>query len=216
VAAKAAEHHLMLDFHGSYKPDGMQRTFPNVLTFEAAMGSEYSKTTAAVTPEHDATLPFTRLLAGPLDYAPGGFNNATRDQFKPGLTQGTRAHQLALIVIFESALQTLSGDVKSYEGQKEFDFIRAVPTTWDETKAIAGEVGQYAVIARSRGADWYLGAITNWSPRELDIPLSFLGPGNYTADLYTDSGFEQRSVTASTALHLKLAAGGGTAIRFHR
>jgi alpha-glucosidase len=216
VAAKAAEHHLMLDFHGAYKPDGMQRTYPNVLTTEAVMGSEYSKTTAAVTPDHNVMLAFTRLLAGPMDYAPGGFNTATPDQFEPGMTLGTRAQQLALFVIYESGLQTLAGDPESYRGQKDFDFLKSVPASWDETRALSGEVGQYIAVARSRGTDWYLGAITNWTAREIDVPLSFLGPGDYSADIYSDAPFEQRRVTTSTVLHLKLASGGGAAIRFHK
>ncbi|MEO5926803.1 MAG: glycoside hydrolase family 97 protein [Bryobacteraceae bacterium] len=221
AATKAAEHHLMVDFHGAYKPDGMQRTYPNVLTVEAVLGSEYAKSSAAVTPEHNVMLAFTRLLAGPMDYAPGGFRNVTREQFQPGATLGTRAHQLALYVIFESGLQMVA-DPESYKGEKDFDFLKAVPATWDETRALSGEVGQYVTIARSHGTEWYLGAITNWTPRELDVPLTFLGAGNYTAEIYSDgatpqpANMEQRPVTAATTLHLKLSSGGGAAVRFRR
>ena len=155
VAAKAAEHHLMLDFHGSYKPDGLQRTFPNILTFEAVLGSEHA---SAATPDHNVALAFTRLLAGPMDYAP-----TTPAQF----------------VIYESGLQVLTGDVPIS------DFIKTVPTTWEETRALSGDPNEYVAIARRRGNEWFLGAITNRTPRELDIPLSFLGPGNFTAEIHS-------------------------------
>jgi alpha-glucosidase len=220
AAVKAAEHRLMLDFHGAYKPDGLRRTFPNVLTQEAVLGSEYSKWGARANPEHNVTLAFTRMLAGPLDYAPGGFNNATREQFEARetrpMTLGTRAHQLALFVVLESPLQLLADAPEAYAGQRDFDFIRAVPTTWDETRALKGEVGEFVAIARRRGAEWYVGAITNWTARELDLPLAFLGAGNYTAEIHSDAGVEQRRVRSTESLHLKLASGGGAAIRLRR
>lgn len=224
IAAKAAEHRLMLVFHGAYKPDGLSRTFPNVLTQDAALGSEYAKWGARANPEHNVMLAFSRLLAGPLDYSPGGFNNVAREEFAPSetapLTLGTRAHQLALFVVFESPLQILAGDVKSYEGEGDVEFIKAVPTTWDSTKALGGETGEYVVLARKRGAEWYLGAITNWDAREIDVPLAFLGAGSYMAQIYSDTAdpkstnVEERRVRASDSLHLKLASGGGTAVRF--
>jgi alpha-glucosidase len=216
VAAQAAEHRLMLDFHDAYKPDGMQRTFPNVITTEAAMGSEYAKQGARVTPEHNVMLAFTRMLAGPMDYSPGGFKNATREQFQPGQTLGTQAHQLALFVIFESGLQRLADTPAAYRGEKDFDFIRAVPATWDETRALNGEVGQYLTVARSRGSEWFLGAITNWTARDVDAPLGFLGPGQYDAEIYSDTARETRRVNSADTMHLHLASGGGTAIRFRR
>ena len=216
LAAKAAEHRLMLDLHGAYKPDGMQRTFPNILTTEAVMGTEYAKLGARVTPEHNVMLAYTRMLAGPMDYAPGLFKNVTREQFQPGAALGTRAHQLALFVIFESGLQALADSPAAYKGEKDFDFIKSVPATWDETRALGGEVGQYVTVARKQGTEWFLGAITNWTAREIDIPLGFLGTGAYTADIYSDTTRETRRVSSTDSLHLSLASGGGTAIRFRR
>ncbi len=214
AAAKAAAHRLMLDFHGAYKPDGMQRTYPNVISVEAVMGSEYAKQGARVTPQHNVMLAFTRMLTGPMDYAPGAFRNATREQFQPGTSLGTRAHQLALMVVFESGLQTLADPPAAYQGQKDLDFIRAVPASWDQTRALAGEVGEYVAIARARNNEWFLGAITNWTAREINVPLDFLGPGEYTAEIYSDSPRETRTVRSTQALRLNLASGGGAAIRF--
>lgn len=215
TAKKAAEHHLMLDFHGAYKPDGMQRTYPNVITVEAVMGSEYSKQGARVTPQHNVMLAFTRLLAGSMDYGPGAFRNTTREQFQPGAASlGTRAHQLALMVVFESGLQTLPDPPAAYQGQKDFDFIKSVPATWDQTRALAGEVGEYVAIARARNNEWFLGAITNWTAREISVPLDFLGSGEFSAEIYSDAARETRPVRATETLRLNLASGGGSAVRF--
>lgn len=216
AAAKAAEHHLLLNFHGAYKPDGMQRTFPNILTTEAVLGSEYAKLGARVTPEHNVMLAFTRMLAGPMDYQPGSFRNASREQFQPGLSMGTRAHQLALLVVFESGLQTLPDQPASYRGDPDLDFVRAVPARWDATRALNSQVNQYVTIARASGSDWFLGTITNWTARDLDVPLTFLGSGEYEAEIHSDTGRETRRVRATDTLHLSLASGGGAAIRFHR
>ena len=219
VALKAAGRHLLVDFHGAYKPDGLSRTFPNVLTRDAALGSEYAKWGARVTPEHDVMLAFSRMLAGPLDYGPGNLRNAARETFEPSedrpVSLGTRAHQLGLFVVFESPLQILGGNPESYAVEKDFEFIKTVPTTWDQTRALSGEVGQYVAIARQHDLEWYLGAITNWTAREIDVPLSFLGSGIYVAEIFGDASREQRRVTASESLHLKLASGGGAAVRFH-
>lgn len=226
--AKAAGHRLMLAFGEGYKPDGIQRVYPNVLTTEAVLGSDYNKGGAAANPQHEVTLAFTRLLAGPLDYGLGGFNNATPASFEPRerrpMVLGTRAHQLALFVVFESPLQRIVDDPDAYQGEKDFEFIKAVPTAWDVTRSVAGQVGEFIAIARSRGSEWYLGAISNETAREIDVPLAFLGAENFVAEIYSDAPdaatdpkrtvIEQRRVTASESLHLKLASGGGAAIRF--
>jgi alpha-glucosidase len=228
AAKKAAEHHLMIDFHGAFKPDGMRRTFPNVLTREGVMGAEYNKWSARVTPRHDVTLAFTRMLAGPMDYTPGGFDNATRENFVPRnrapMVMGTRAHHTALYVVFESALQMVSDSPDAYDGQKETAFLQAVPSTWDETRVLNGVPPNYITLARRRGAEWFLGSITDWDTRELDVPLTFLGSGPWDAEIYADgpnaatepkdSVFEKRRVDAQTILKLHLAPGGGAAIRF--
>ena len=227
AAKKAAEHHLMVDFHGAFKPDGMGRTYPNVLTREGVMGAEYNKWSARITPRHNVMLAFTRMLAGPMDYTPGGFDNATRENFvarnRAPMVMGTRAHHTALYVVFESELQMVSDSPDAYDGQKETEFLKAVPSSWDETRVLNGVPPKYITIARRKGPEWFVGSITNWDARDLDVPLNFLGSGSYDAEIYADgpnaaaqpkdSGFEKRRVNAQTVLKLKLAPGGGSAIR---
>jgi alpha-glucosidase len=227
AAKTAAAHHLMIDFHGAYKPDGMSRTWPNVITREAVLGAEYLKSTARATPDHDVMLAFTRMLAGPMDYTPGGFNNVTRAEFQPRnsrpMTMGTRAHQLALYVVFDSPLMMVSDSPEAYANQKDFDFIKQVPATWDETRAVNGKVGAYVTMARKSGQAWYLGTITNSDARDLEIPLEFLGTGNWTAEIYSDAPdasvnpqhttITRKPVSSSDTLRLPLAQGGGAAIR---
>jgi alpha-glucosidase len=227
TAKKAAEHHLMVDFHGAVKPDGSARTFPNVLTREGVMGEEYNRWSARVTPRHNVTLAFTRMLAGPMDYTPGSLSNATKETFQirtSPMVMSTRTHQTALFVVFESELQMVADSPDAYDGQKELDFLKAVPTSWDETRVLNGVPSKYVTIARRRGNEWFVGSITDWDARELDVPLSFLGSGVYDAEIYadgpnaaaqpTDSVVEKRRVDARTVLKLKLAAAGGSAIRF--
>jgi alpha-glucosidase len=227
VVRKAAEHHLLVDFHGAFKPDGIHRTYPNAITQGAVLGLEYSKGSARPNPAHDVMLPFTRMLAGPMDYTPGGFDNIAPAEFvardvKP-MVLGTRAHQLALYVLFESPFQIVADSPESYKGQKDFEFIKAVPANWDETRFLTGRVGEYVAIARRNGNDWYVGGITNWTARELSLPLTFLANGDYVADIFADApdagqnpkhtAIEQKRVNAAAPLKLALASGGGVAIR---
>ncbi len=228
VLQTAAAHHLMIDFHGAYKPDGIDRTWPNQMTREGVMGLEYSKWSGRVTPEHNLMLAFTRALAGPMDYTPGGFDNVTRAEFVPRnkkpMVMGTRAHELALYVVFESGFQMISDYPEAYKGQNEFEFIRAVPNAWDETKVVSGRPGEFIAVARRKGKEWYVGAITGWHGAEVDLPLEFLGHGNYAAEIYADASdagdhpkhteISVQRVTPAAMLHLKLASGGGAAIRF--
>jgi alpha-glucosidase len=225
IARKAAEHHLVVDFHGAFKPTGLRRTYPNVLTREGVLGLEQNKSNYGATPEHDVSLAFTRMLAGPMDYTPGAFHNATREQFKPQniepSSQGTRAHQLALYAVFQSPLQMLSDYPEAYEGHPEFEFIEKVPTVWDDTKVLNGEPAKFVTIARQHGDAWYLGSITNWDSRSLEIPLSFLGEGNYQARIFADGddadkvatsvAVSTKLVTANDKLTIHLAPGGGWA-----
>jgi alpha-glucosidase len=228
VLRKAAAHHLMIDFHGAYKPDGIRRTWPNLITREGVMGLEYSKWSARITGDHNVMLAFTRMLAGPMDYTPGGFHNVTREEFEPRMTQpmvmATRAHETALYVVFESGLQMLADYPEAYEGQKELDFLRAVPNVWDETRVVTGRPGLFISVARRRGREWYLGSITGGRPMELDVPLEFLGHGDYIAEIYSDapdaalhpqhSVKEERWVNATSVLHVRMAPDGGQAVRF--
>ncbi len=228
VVKKAAQNHLLVDFHGAFKPTGLRRTYPNLITREAVMGLEYSLWSDRATPEHDVTIPFTRMLAGPLDYAPGAFRNATRADFKPrgdeAISQGTRAHQLALYVVFENPLGMVWGYPESYQNQPGIDFLEVVPTTWDETRVLDGAVAEHIAIARRKGNVWYLGAITNWDQREMGLPLDFLGAGEYQAKILADGPdantvatslkFSTTSVRATDKLRIHLASGGGAAAIF--
>ncbi|OGD19341.1 MAG: hypothetical protein A2W03_18625 [Candidatus Aminicenantes bacterium RBG_16_63_16] len=226
---KAAEHHLTVDFHGAYKPTGLSRTFPNLLTREGVMGHEYNKWSARVTPDHCLTIPFTRMLAGGMDVTPGGFRQKTRDTFRavgadtPGpFVMGTRCFQLAQFVVFESALQVMADSPYCYRSSPAgLDFLRAVPATWDDTRAITGDVGDFIAVARRHGDVWYVGAMTDWQPRTLDIPLVFLGEGRFQAEIWQDAyeadDYPDRlmkktqTVTAKDTLRAPMAPGGGYA-----
>lgn len=228
AAQLAAEHHLMLDFHGTTTPWGISRTWPNVLGYEGILGMEYSKVTDRDDPVHRTTFAFTRLLNGPMDYTPGGFDNATAAQFIPRninpMVQGTRAQQLAMYVIDYAPFQMVSDAPQAYANQPAFQFIREVPVDWDETRGLQGFPGESITVARRKGRDWYLGSITNWTPREISVPLDFLGNGAWTAQIYSDAqdadqfpkhvSIETKTVSRGDTLSLHLASGGGCAIRF--
>ncbi|WP_345945310.1 glycoside hydrolase family 97 protein [Granulicella sp. dw_53] len=228
VASLAAEHHLMVDFHGASKPWGIERTYPNVLSYEAVLGAENSKVARRDSPVDRTVFPFTRMVAGPLDYTPGGFNNVTEDEFvgrdQSPMIMGTRAQQLGLYVVFQTPFQMVSDSPQAYANQPAFKFIQDVPTQWDAMHVVNGEPGEFVTIARSHGKEWYLGSITNWTPRELHVPLDFLGSGRYTAEIYEDAAdagvhpknvaIRKQTVHKGEQLTLHLASGGGCAIRF--
>jgi alpha-glucosidase len=230
AARLAAEHHLMLDYHGTTTPWGISRTFPNVVGYEGVLGMENSKWSTRDNPVSRTTLPFTRMLNGPMDYTPGGFGNATRESFvarssRP-MVLGTRAQQLALYVIYFAPFQMVSDSPLAYLNQPAFQFILDVPTVWDETRVLGGAPGEFVTVARRKGEDWFLGSITNWSAKSLSIPLNFLGKGNYIAEIYRDANdaderpqhvaYERKAVKSSETLSFQLASGGGLAIRFKR
>ncbi len=229
VVELAAEHHLMIDFHGAFPPDGLRRTYPNLMTREGVMGKEYLKWSVRTTPAHNATLPFTRMLAGPMDYTPGAFGNSDLKnfiarQFEP-MGLGTRAHELALYVVLESELQMVSDYPEHYAGQKEFEFIKRVPATWDEVHAIGGRPMEWITLARRSDQDWYVGSLTNWDARDVKVPLDFLGEGKYVAEIYadapdaaTEATHTTRSivpVNRSTVLDVHMTSGGGNAMWVH-
>ena len=189
-----AKYKMLVDFHGVFKPTGLQRTYPNVLNYEGVNGLEQMKWSSEkefdmVT--YDVTIPFIRMIAGPMDYTQGAMRNAARGNHRSvnsePMSQGTRCRQLATYVIFESPFNMLCDAPSNYRREKECtEFISNIPTIWDETVSLAGKVSEYVAIARRHGNDWYIGALTNWTPRELDLDLSFLGEGDYTLELFKD------------------------------
>ncbi len=228
AARKTAEHHLLIDFHGAYKPDGLGRTWPNALTREGVKGMENDKWSKEVTPEHDVTLPFTRMIAGPMDYTPGALVNMDKANFTPNFTrpesQGTRAHQVALYVIYESPLQMLADSPSNYMKEQETtDFIVKIPVVWDDILGIDGKVGEYLLLARRSGKDWFVGALTDWTVRDMDLDLSFLPAGKYLMDIFQDGINADRyagdykhlksSVKSGDKMKIHLAPGGGWAAR---
>jgi alpha-glucosidase len=227
ILREAARHHLLVDLHGAYKPTGLARTYPNYLTQEGVLGAEYNKWSARVTATHNVTLPFTRMLVGPMDYTPGGFRNVTPAGFEPRekapLVSTTRAQQLAMYVVYESPLQMVADSPGAYRGQPGAEFLKEVPASWDETRVLAGEVGKYVVVARRRGRDWFVGALNNEEPRTLRLPLNFVVGGRYSLKSYADGdeaatdprqlSVSATGVGAGDTLTLKLAPGGGYAAR---
>jgi alpha-glucosidase len=231
IAQKAADHHLIVDYHGMYKPSGIQRTFPNILNFEGVKGLENVKWGVKDHPGYDVSIPFIRMLSGPMDYTPGAMRNASKDNFRAvngnPMSQGTRCHQLAMYTIFEAPLQMMADNPAAYQKEQEStDFIASVPTTFDETVALDGKVGQYVAIARRKGSTWHIGAMTNWDAREMTLDLSFLGEGNYKAVIFEDGvnadkdGTDYKrmvvNVSAKDKLNIKLASGGGWAARLEK
>ena len=229
-AEAAAKRRLLVDFHGAHKPVGLRRAFPNILNKEGVLGLENSKWAATVTPEHDLLIPFIRMIAGPMDFTPGAMRNAQEKQFRPiydlPMSQGTRCHQLAMYVIYESPLQMLCDSPSSYLREPEImEFLSVVPTVWDETRVLEAKIGDYLVVVRKHGDDWYLGGMTDWSPRTMEIKVDFLEPGKkWMAEVWQDGVNADRyaadyqklkfEVNPAESLKLNLAAGGGVAIRF--
>lgn len=226
VVRKAAKHKLMIDFHGAYKPTGLRRTYPNLMTREGVLGNEYNKFSTRCTPEHKVTLPFTRMLCGPMDYTPGGFLNRTPEQFRmgsPTQVMGTRANELALFVVYESPYMCVCDHPSHYGGQPGLEFLRTVPTTWDETRYLAGSVGEYIVLARRSGHEWYIGAMTDSQARTVDVPLTILDKGRFSAQVFRDAPdadehpekllVETLAVTSRDVITLPLAPCGGAAVR---
>jgi alpha-glucosidase len=222
VAKKAAEHKLTVTWHGAYKPTGMERTWPNVLTYEAALNQEYNKWDARGTPPaHNLDIAFVRMLAGPLDYHQGGMRSVMPEQFKPESSrppvQGTRCHQLAMYVVYQNHLPMMVDFPAAYRGQPGLDFIASVPVSWDETRVLVAELDQCIVVARRKSDAWYLGGMAGKEGQQLDLPLDFLGDGTYQAEMLVDdldgepTAVHRRQFEASTNVTLRaaLAPGGG-------
>lgn len=226
----AAKHHLTVTLHNVYKPSGLSRTYPNLLAVEAAFNTEYNKWDArGSTPEHEMLIPFVRMLAGGVDFHSGSFRNVTVKQFFPRniapMTMGTRVRQMARYVVYEDALPMIADSPSVYRGQEDLglDFIVKIPTTWDETRVLAGSVGRYITVARRRGREWYVGSMTDGSARQISVPLRFIGNGNFTAEIYSDDPAapdqptkllrETMNVTSADTIHAGLASAGGHIIQ---
>ena len=230
IAESAARYHLYLDYHG-LKPFGIQRAYPNIFNFEGVKGLENSKWEPRVgdgplhnQPRYDVTAPYLRMLAGPMDYTPGAMMNAMKDSFFGNndhpMSQGTRVHQMAMYTTFEAPLQMMADSPTKYmQNQECTDFIAQIPTTFDETVALDGQLGEYIVIARRKGTTWYVAAMTDWTVRDLAIPLSFLGEGKFSADIFadganamkeaTDYKHTKQTATCQDQLKIHLSSGGG-------
>jgi alpha-glucosidase len=229
VAKAAAARNLLVDYHGAYKPSGINRAYPNVITSEGVKGLENSKWSTDITPEFDVTIPFIRMWAGPMDFTPGAMLNATKSDFRyvfnRPMSQGTRCHQMAMYTVYESPVQMLADNPVHYMKEAEcLGYIRKVPTVWDETKVLEAKVGQYILVARRSGNTWFLGGMTNWEQREFTVDLSFLQPGkSFTAEIFrdgvnadrdaTDYKKESTMVKNGDRISLKMAPGGGWCAR---
>lgn len=226
VAKAAAERELLVDFHGAYKPSGLRRKYPNVITREGVLGLEYNKWSADVTPTHNVTIPFIRMVPGPIDYTPGGMTNTQPGNFRIShfrpMVMGTRSAEIAKFIVYESPFQMMADTPTNYEDEQEStDFIAQIPTTWDETVPVAGKVGEYIAIARRHGENWYIGVMSNESSRNLSLPMNFLGNGAYNMEFIHDGvnadkhaedyKKETRGVRANSVIPVELAPSGGWA-----
>lgn len=231
VAEACARHKLMIMFHGACPPKGFNRTYPNNITREGVLGSEYNAWSDKASPEHDVTLPFTRMLAGPMDYEPGILDNASKTQFKPiwgkVMSQGTRCHQLSMFVVYDSPLQIFSGNPSQGLMEPAFmELLGSIPSTWDTTIILDAKISDYIITARKKADEWFIGGMTDWTPRAFDINLNFLEQGNYDATVCADGMNAVRypsdyqitttMITKDDALHLAMAPGGGFIVKLKK
>ncbi len=224
IARECASRKMLVDYHGAYKPAGLERKYPNVISFEGVKGLENAKWSDLPDPELNVTLPFIRMVAGPMDYTPGAMINATKENFRDVFTApmapGTRCHQLAMYVVYESPLQMLADNPSNYYREPEaMEFLKKVPSVWDETHVLDAKVGEYILVARRSGDMWFVGGMTDWSPRKLKLDLSFLSNGSYTMQVWKDGvnadkqasdfNYEEVNVTPKSVTPVELAPGGG-------
>lgn len=230
VSELAAKYHLLVDFHGAYKPAGLHRTYPNVLTFEGVRGNEQNKWSDELTPNHNTTLPFIRMFAGPMDYTPGAMLNAQKSDFKISFTRpmslGTRCHQLGMYVIYESPLQMLCDNPTNYLNEpKIMDILSKVPVTWDKTIPLEAKIGDYVIMARKNGNEWFIGGMNDWTEREFEIKLDFLDDKEYQITICQDGvnadktaidyKIINKKVKKDEVLKIKMSNGGGYLARIY-
>lgn len=231
IAKKAANYRLLVDYHGVFKPTGLQRTYPNVLGYEGVKGLENYRWADEDQPRYAVTIPFIRMMAGPMDYTPGAMRNSNARNFRAiednPMSKGTRCNQMAMYVIYEAPLQMLSDNPTIYMKEKECtDFIVKVPVTFDETIPMDSKVGEYVSLARRKGDSWFIGAMTDWTPRELLLDLSFLPKGKYNAEIFKDgvnahrdgTDYKREVVTLSGGekIKIKMSVGGGWVARIEK
>ncbi|MCP4976103.1 MAG: glycoside hydrolase family 97 protein [Maribacter sp.] len=231
IAEIAAKYELLVDYHGAFKPAGVERMWPNIINYEGVKGNENNKWSAIITPEHNVTIPFIRMAAGPIDYTPGAMINMNKNDYETGgpnfashwtkpMAYGTRAHQVAMYVVFEAPVQMLcESPTIYYKEQETVDFITKIPTIWDETVVLEGAVADYIIVARRKGNNWYLGAMTDWTARDFELDFSFLGQGEYEMQSYKDGinasrnaqdyKISTKTVDQNTKLKINLSSGGG-------
>ena len=229
IAEACARHHLMLDFHGIYKPTGINRTYPNVVNFESVFGMEEMKWSDASVdmPLYDVTFPYIRLMCGPVDYTPGAMRNATKESWRAvysePMSMGTRAHQVAAYIVHDSPLTMLADVPTNYEREEQTaQYIASIPTVFDNTRIVDGELGEYIVTLRQKGSAFYVAGQTNWSERDYKFNLSFLPDGKYSVKLFADGANANRnaadyslntfSVSRDDVIDLHMAKGGGFAM----
>ena len=231
VAEEAAKRKLLVDFHGSYKPSGLRRAYPNVINREGVRGLEHCKWSNLFIPDHEVTIPFIRMSAGPMDYTPGAMINAQKDNFRPifarPMSMGTRCHQLAMYVVYEAPLQMLADNPSNYLREPEcMEFLSKVPTVWNESKVLYAKTGDYIVIARRHNDEWYVGAMSGKNPEKFTINFSFLDSEEYKIDVLQDGinadryGNDYKKTTSNVSrdkkLDIELAAAGGWAARIYK
>ncbi len=230
MAKIAAKHQMVVDFHGCAKPAGLQRTYPNVVNFEAVHGCEFNKFSDGLDPSHNVDLVFTRMLQGPMDYTPGALRNVTKKDFQRSYSfpqaKGTRSHMVSMYVLFYAPVQMLCDSATEYKKYPDIlNFIANAPTSWDDTRAIEGKIGEYVVVARRKGDSWYIGGMNNWTARDITIDLSKILPEDedYKAEIIRDSANsnkmardyirEIKEVSSDTNLKIRMEQGGGFAIK---
>ena len=231
IAKACADHKISVMFHGAFPPKGFNRTWPHAITQEGVLGAEWNIWSELCTPEHNVAIAYTRMLAGPLDYEPGLLLNAQKDQFRPigknPMSIGTRCHQLAMFVVYDSPLQIFSGNPS--QGLKEPEFMKllgSIPTTWDETRILDGKIGEYIITARKKGTDWFIAALNNSVARDVIVKFDFLNDGNFKTTICKDgvnahnygADYEltERNLNKYDSQEIHLAPGGGFILKLEK